>query len=243
MSEATQDRLAEQRRRSLGREPTAAELDAAARAWADDEMLYREALALGLDRGDPIVRRRLVQKMRFLLEDAGELPEPTDAELEAWIAEHADAFEQAPRVGFTHVFVASSSRVVPEAELRALEDALEAGADPSTLGDAFVLGQVLPPKTRADLNRQFGEKFGDAVFGLDAIADDSADGPGWQRLRSLYGWHLVHVDARTPGRLATVDEVRSQARQGLLQDAREAAETAALLELRERYSVEIEGAR
>jgi peptidyl-prolyl cis-trans isomerase C len=226
------ERLRSQQGRRLGREPDAAELDAAIRAWADGELLYREAVALGLDRGDPIVRRRLVQKMQFLFEEREAPPEPTDAELEVWIAEHRDRFEQAPRVGFTHVFVASSSRVTPEAELRTLEQDLLDGADPATLGEAFVLGQVLTAKSAADMNRQFGKAFGDEVMKLP---DE-----GWHRLRSIYGWHLVHVDERMSGRLATVDEVRSQAREGLMQQVREAQRDAALDELRGRYEIVVE---
>ena len=228
----TRERIAEQQQRRLGREPSEAELDAAIQAWADAEMLYREARALGLDRGDPIVRRRLTQKLQFSFEESEEPPEPSDAELEAWIREHADRFQQAPRVGFTHVFVQSSARTVPEAELARLELALGEGADPATLGQAFVLGQVITAKSAAELDRQFGPGFGAAAIELPEL--------GWHRIRSLYGWHLVHVDERVPGGLATVDEARSQARDGLRQAAREQARERGLADLRERYEVVVE---
>ncbi len=234
VSEETVERLRTQQTRRLGREPDPAELDAAIQTWADGELLYREAIALGLDRGDPIVRRRLVQKMQFLFEEAEAVPEPSDAELEAWIAEHRDRFEQAPRYGFTHVFVASSSRVTPEAELAAIEQDLADGADPATLGEAFVLGQVMTAKTVADLDRQFGKGFGGALAKLPK--------DGWHRVRSIYGWHLVHVDELLPGRLASVDEVRSQAREGSMQQTREAQRDRALAELRSRYEIVVESA-
>lgn len=232
VSAQTRERIAAQQERRLGRPPTQAELDAAIRSFTDAEMLYREARALGLDRADPIVRRRLTQKLQFSFEEAEEPPEPSDAELEVWIAEHADRFQKAPRVAFTHVFVESSSRVVPEAALAELETALEEGADPATLGQAFVLGQVITAKSAAELDRQFGPGFGDAAIELPEL--------GWHRLRSLYGWHLVHVDERLPGGLASVAEVRAQAREGLRQAAREAARERAMAELRERYEVVIE---
>lgn len=232
VSADTRARIEAQQQRRLGRAPDEAELDAAIRSWADGEMLYREARALGLDRADPIIRRRLTQKLQFSFEEAEEPPEPSDAELEAWIAAHADRFELAPRVGFTHVFVESSSRVVPEAKLAELELALNEGAEPATLGQAFVLGQVITTKTVVELDRQFGPGFGSAAIELPEI--------GWHRLRSLYGWHLVHVDQRAPGRLATVNEVRSQARDGLLREAREQARERALEQLRGRYPVVIE---
>ena len=232
VSAELRERLATQQQRRLGRAPTQEELDAAIQSWADAEMLYREARALGLDRADPIVRRRLTQKLQFSLEEAEELPEPSDAELEAWIADHADAFQQAPRVGFTHVFVQSSARSVPEAELAELETALSEGADPATLGQAFVLGQVITPKSAAELNRQFGPGFGDAALELPEL--------GWHRVRSLYGWHLVHVDERLPGGLASVDEARARAREELLQAAREQAVERAMEQLRSRYEVVVE---
>lgn len=233
VSADTVERLRVQQERRLGHAPSHEELDAAIQSWAEGEMLYREAIELGLDRGDPIVRRRLVQKMQFLFEESEAPSEPSDAELEAWIAANAERFEQAPRVALTHVFVASSSRVVPEAQLRTLEDELRDGADPATLGEPFVLGQELGPRTAADLDRQFGKDFGAAVL---ALPDE-----GWHRLRSIYGWHLVHVDERLPGQLATLAQVRSQAREGLLQARRIAQRDAALAELRARYVIEVEG--
>jgi peptidyl-prolyl cis-trans isomerase C len=239
VSSDTLARIEAEQTRRLGRVPDSTELDAAVRAWADAEMLYREARALGLDRGDPIVRRRLMQKMQFLFEEAEPLPEPSDAELERWIADHAERFEQAPRFALTHVYVQASSRTTPEATLREIEVALAEGADPATLGQAFALGQELSAKTVVELNRSFGPGFGDAVAALNDEAN--AAGGGWHRVRSIYGWHLVHLDERLPGRLASVDEVRAQAREGLLRDAREQAAVRALAELRERYAVEIEG--
>lgn len=233
VSAETLARIEAEQTRRLGRAPESDELDAAVRKWADAEMLYREARALGLDRGDPIVRRRLMQKMQFLFEEAEPLPDPTDAELQQWIEAHADRFQHAPRFGLTHVYVQSSSRTVPEVALREIEQALADGADPATLGQAFALGQQLPGKTEAELNRSFGAGFGDAVAKLPDT--------GWHRIRSIYGWHVVHVEERLPGRLAGVDEVRAQAREGLLREAREQAAMRALEQLRERYVVEIEG--
>jgi hypothetical protein len=232
VSAHTRERIEAQTERRLGRAPTQVELDAAIQSWTDAEMLYREARALGLDRADPIVRRRLTQKLQFSFEEAEDPPEPSDAELEAWIAEHSERFQKAPRMAFTHVFVESSSRVVPEAELAALETALKEGADPAELGQPFVLGQVITARSTAELNRQFGPGFGDAAIDLPEL--------GWHRVRSLYGWHLVHVDERLPGGLASVDDVRAQAREGLRQAAREAARERAMVELRERYEVVVE---
>ena len=233
VSAATLARIEAQQARRLGRPPNPAELDGALGVWADEQILYREALSLGLDRGDSIVRRRLTQKMHFMLEESAEVPEPSEAALEGWIAEHAERFERAPRVALTQIFVASSSRSVPEAKLVEIEGALAEGADPVTLGEAFPLGQELGAKTGAELNRSFGPGFGQAAVELPDL--------GWHRVRSLYGWHLVHVEERVAGELAGVDEVRAEAREGLLREGRSAAEAREMDELRERYEVVIEG--
>ncbi|PRQ02164.1 hypothetical protein ENSA5_26230 [Enhygromyxa salina] len=230
VSGETQAQIQAQQTRRLGRAPTPEELEAATQAWVDGEILYREARALGLDQGDPIVRRRLTQKLLFTYEDGADPPEPSDAQLEQWIRDHPDRFTEPPRIGLRHVFVPSSSRVTPEAKLRELEAALAGGADPSTLGHAFALGQTIMAKTVAELDRSFGPEFGERVAALPDA--------GWHRVRSLYGWHLVHVEARTPGRLATLDEARGQARDGLLRERRASARADAMDDLRARYELE-----
>jgi peptidyl-prolyl cis-trans isomerase C len=104
--------------RRTGRTPTPAEAEAMVERWIDDEVRYREALALGLDRGDLIVRRRLVQKMDFLLAGSTPVPAPTDAELAAWLAAHPDQYAAPDRLSFEHVFAAARPARAPDASQR-----------------------------------------------------------------------------------------------------------------------------
>ena len=99
--------MREEFRRRTGRMPSATDEQAMLEKWVDDEVLVREALAMGLDRGDSIVRRRLMQKMEYLLENTEPVPAPTDAELETFLKAHADRYASPARVSFAHVFVSA----------------------------------------------------------------------------------------------------------------------------------------
>ncbi|MCA9635594.1 MAG: hypothetical protein KC420_06135, partial [Myxococcales bacterium] len=116
--------------RALGRPPAADELAGALVDAVDQELLYREGLALGLDRGDPIVRRRVIQRARFLHEDRAELAAIDDAALAEELAAAPERYRLPPRIALTHVFVAGDRAEDPEAEARRLLAALEGGDDP-----------------------------------------------------------------------------------------------------------------
>jgi peptidyl-prolyl cis-trans isomerase C len=237
LSAADVDALRQDQRRRVGTAPTPDEDAALIQRFVDDEILYREALALGLDRGDIIVRRRLLQKMEFLLEGLHPVPEPSDAELEAYLAAHADRYRSPARVDLTHVFVsrdrhgAAAERVA--AELRA---ALDAGAEPSTLGDPFVRGRELHAQSERDLAGIFGPAFARAAVELPVGAWSSP-------VTSSYGLHLVRVNRRVPAELPALDRIRAAVRQDWAEERRGELLRAALGELRRKYVVRIEPAR
>jgi hypothetical protein len=122
--------------RRTGATPTAEEEDALLERHLDSEVLYRAALDLGLERGDVIVRRRLIQKMEFILENAQPRPEPPDTELQAYLEAHAERYALPERLSLTHVFV-SNERAGGQAvaETEALRQQLLDGAAPEGLGD------------------------------------------------------------------------------------------------------------
>ncbi|MEI8359969.1 MAG: peptidyl-prolyl cis-trans isomerase, partial [Deltaproteobacteria bacterium] len=105
MDEGLRRGLRQDFQRRTGAPPTAQEESALLRRWVDEEILVREAQALGLDRGDVVVRRRLLQKMEFLAEESRPLPEPDEATLRAHLESHPERWQVAPGVRFTHVFV------------------------------------------------------------------------------------------------------------------------------------------
>lgn len=223
--------LALDHERRAGRAPTAAEEEALVRRWADEEMVYREALALGLDRGDIIVRRRMLQKMEFLAEGTGPTAEPSDADLQRHLDAHADRWTEAPRLAFDHVFV-STDRHPGDAEAlaRGLLARLAAGADATGLGDPFPRGRAFGPATAAEIDAAFGPGFAAAVA---AGADGRWSGP----VRSGFGVHLVRPRDRAPGGRAALDRVRESVRGDWLEERRAAAREFAMEDLRRRYRV------
>ncbi len=226
--------LRQEHLRRNGSAPTPDEEAALIRRYVDNEILYREAVVQGLDRGDIIVRRRLVQKMEFVLEGAEPLPEPTDADLEAYLNTHAERYAVAARATLTHVF-ASADRYGADAAQVAKEFRAQvlAGADPSGLGDPFLRGRDFAQRTERDLAGIFGAAFGAQVMSLPV-------GPWSEPLRSSYGFHIVRVGERTEGRLPRLDEVRSAVLGDWQEEQRAQAQRAALARLRQRYEIRFE---
>ena len=180
------------------------------KASLDEELLLHEAFRLGLDRRDPIVRRRLVQLMRALGEAT---PTPTDAELRAYLTAHPERFRREERLELEQVFV----RDGPEAEARfaTIQGQLAAGALPAAagLGDPHPLGSVLRSVTQAQLRARLGGELATAAFG-------QATGVWGAPVRGLHGTHLVRVRSRTPGQLPDLTAIRAEVLGALLAERR-----------------------
>jgi len=207
VSEARIRNLVQNFRRTWQRPPTRQELDGLVEAHVREEVLYREALALGLDRDDTIIRRRLQQKMEFISEEAAALAQPTDQELEQYLATHAEAFRVEPRITFTQVFLDPRKRTTTfEADVRRLLDTLNAAGgstDLARVGDTLML---LEPHyenaSPSEIARLFGADFAEALVKQPVGA---WSGP----VASGYGAHLVKVESLTPGGTPELDQVRS----------------------------------
>ncbi|MCB9742282.1 MAG: peptidyl-prolyl cis-trans isomerase [Alphaproteobacteria bacterium] len=189
----TAARLAEE----LGRPPTKAELRERLHARAREEALLAEARRLGLDEGDLIIRRRLLQKMQWLLEAEAEVAEPGEAELEAWLAAHRADHRRPARLSLEQRFFSAERR--GEA---ARADAEAALAEPEAAGDPFPLGRRLESRSPERLRRELGAELADALEGLEP-------GPWAGPLPSAWGWHLVRVTARSPAEDPPLEEVRA----------------------------------
>ncbi len=222
--------------RRQGRLPTAEESQALVDRYVDTEVMLREALALGLDRGDIIVRRRLVQKMEFLNQGSEPLPPPADDVLQAWLERHAGRYQLASRLALEHVFV--SNQAHPSDAAAVATDLLEriaAGEDPARLGEPFLRGRVLKAQSEGELAGIFGPEFGARVV---TLPPDEWSGP----IGSSFGQHLVRVSDRTGGRAATVAEVRRELLRDWEEEQRVRAARVALEQLRARYDVQIDPA-
>jgi len=236
VSDAIVRALRQEHLRENGSPPTPEEEAALIQRFVDNEILYREAVAEGLDRGDLIVRRRLVQKMEFVLEGDEPIAAPTDTELERYLDTHAERYAVAERVALTHVFV-STDRHGAETERIATElrDQLVNGADPSRLGDPFLRGHDFPLRTEREMAGVFGTAFASQVMSLPA-------GTWSTPLRSSYGLHIVRVTERSVGRRPVLQEVRAAVLRDWQEERRSAANAAALARLRQRYDVRVEHA-
>jgi PPIC-type PPIASE domain len=220
--------LQAQFQRTRQRPPTAEELQGLVESWVREEIFYREGLAMGLDRDDPIVRRRVAQKLEFIADGATPTP-PTAAELQAWLETHADKYQIEARYTLTQVYfdVARHGEKL-DADVAAVRRALDAGKTPA--GDSTLLPPALDKAEASEVKRVFGKEFAEALKGLPVGA--------WQGpLRSGFGVHLVKLSASEPGRRATLDEVRAEVERDLLHARTAQANTAHYEKLRARYTV------
>jgi hypothetical protein len=224
--------------RTRQRPPTDAELKLLVDDYVKEEIATREALAMGLDRDDVIVRRRLRQKLEFFAEDATAAAVPTDAELQAWFDAHPESYRAEPRVSLLQVYVSvergrEAGRARAEALLAQLR-AAGAGARTDALGDPSLLPPELPLGPASEATRTFGAEFAGRV---ESLPTGEWTGP----VESTYGLHLVLVRERMPAAQPTLADVRPLVERDVLA-ARRQAELRALYErlLREKYTVAIE---
>ncbi|UCH74776.1 MAG: peptidyl-prolyl cis-trans isomerase [Rhodospirillales bacterium] len=216
------------------RPPTEDELRATINEFVREEIYYREALALGLDRGDTIVRRRLRQKMEFLTDIGADLLEPAEGELEAYFAANEQTYRRDAQLTFEQVYLGETPPSDHVADLLSRLQ-LDPSLDPSDLGERT----LLPARLRLSPPRAVDDVFGKGFF--ERIADLPVGiwtGP----VASSYGLHLVHIGASLPARTPPLEDVRD----AVLRDWK-AARAAEIREryyaqLRERYVVEIQGA-
>ena len=236
----TQGQLASMREgftRTRQREPTPEEWEGLIRARVREEVYYREALTLGLDKDDTVIRRRLQQKMEFVSDDLAAQAQPTDAELNAFLQAHPDQFRVEPRFTFRQVYLNperhGASLARDAAQLLAQLNHTDSRTDISTLGDSFVLGQQFDALPAGDIARQFGDTFSKAIGGL---SPGQWHGP----IASSFGEHLVFVSDRTTGRPATLADARDAVRREWDEARRRDMKDQSYREMLERYTVTIE---
>ena len=223
--------------RTWSRPPTEAELKGLIDEWVREEIAVREAMSAGLDRDDTVIRRRLRQKLEFLVEDSAEASPPTDDELKAWLAQHADQFRTEPRVAFRQVFVNRDRRGAnAEADAAAILKRLTAAGPAARIddvGDATMLPMDFELAPIRDVDRTFGPGFAKQ---LDAVGPGNWSGP----IRSGYGLHLVLVRERVEGELPSFEALRPVATREVLAERRTRQLAAMYDRLLEKYKVVVE---
>ena len=182
------------------RPPTERELQGLVEDHIREEVYFRESLALGLDRGDIIIRRRLRQKMEFLTQDLADAVEPTEEELQAYLDAHLDDYRIPPRYTLSQrYFRGQDAGMQAERAAAALGDPTDPSAGPD--GDRSMLPAGLDDVPSREVARVFGEQF---LEQLSELPEGRWAGP----VESGYGMHLVYVHQRVEGRRPTLDEVR-----------------------------------
>jgi hypothetical protein len=218
------------------RSPTAEELKGLIDDYVKEEIYVRQATALGLDKDDTVVRRRLRQKVEFMNDAGVDALVPTDAELEAYLKAHAAAFAVDPMTAFQQIFLNPQQHGDKvEQDVATILAALHATppADAATLGDATLLPYELPLTGKPAISQTFGQEFADA---LDKVAPDQWTGP----IISGYGLHIVHVSKREAGRIPALSEVRDAVAREWANTKRKERDDARFNELLKRYQVTIE---
>jgi hypothetical protein len=223
--------------RTWQRPPTQDELDGLVAEYVREEVCAREAVALGLDQDDSVIRRRLRQKLEFVSEDLAAEVEPTDGELQAYLDGHAEAFRVEPSFAFRQVFLSPEQR--GEGLARDAAELLAAlrssAADPDAAGDPILLDPSFEDASAGEVARLFGQGFAEE---LARLPSGEWQGP----VESAYGAHLVLLAERRDGGQPALDDVREEVRREWANDQRLQANEEHYRTLLQPYRVTVEGA-
>jgi hypothetical protein len=236
ISTAEVERLATVFSRVWMRPPTPEELRGLIENEIREEVYSREAVAMGLDRDDEIIRRRLQQKVEFLSEDVGARQEPTEAQLRAYFEKHADQFRTEDTLTFRQVYLGGGAA----AEIRARDllprlRAAGSGADVENLGERISLAADYEAARASDVSRDFGPAFAAKVSALPA---GQWEGP----VESGYGQHLVLLREKARGALPPLEQVRDAVRREWSAERRQEINKSFYKALRAKYAVTVEPA-
>jgi len=239
ISETRVEALAENFARTWMRPPTPQELRGLVDDYIAEEVYYREAIAMGLDRDDTVIRRRLRQKMEFVSEGVAAAIEPSDAQLQTYLERYAEKFVEPQRLTFQQVFLSSERRgeaVRQDAERILAELVAGRGpAYPRELGDPTLLPPAMESASPQEIANTFGTEFANQV-------DEAPVGQWSGPFQSGFGLHLVRVDERGAGSLPTLAEIRPIVLREWQSEQRQEANAAFLAQLRAKYDVRVEGA-
>jgi peptidyl-prolyl cis-trans isomerase C len=220
------------------RPPTVKEFDGLMQQYIRETVLYREALTMGLNKHDQVIRRRLAQKLEFLAKDLVAMSPPSEEDLHTYFEEHKERYQQPALYTFTQVFIDPDKRGDAtlddaeriKAELIALGDDF---GDAGTFGDSFMLQNYYPQKDQAAIQKHFGSGFTESLI---ALSPGQWHGP----VLSGYGVHLVYVQAVIEPPATVFAEVRERVVEEWKSDKGEELNEKFYENLREQYSVVIE---
>lgn len=222
--------------RTWQRPPTPGEMQGLIDAYVKEEIFYREGRKLGLDRDDTVFRRRLQQKMEFLIEPGASELSPSEEELAKYLEDNREKFRRSERIAFRQIFLNPQKRGgEAEADAAALLDALrsaEGDVDAGELGDPTLLPQSVPLVAAEQIENTFGREFAEDLYKAEAGIWTGA-------IQSTYGLHLVRIDEREAARDPALDEIRDVVLREWQAEKRRKVAEERYEELKEKYEVKV----
>jgi len=223
--------------RTQGDQGSEEELNSLVRDFVEEEALYREALELGLDRGDFIIKRRLIQKLSFILEDLStQSVEVNDEQLEKYYKDHKESFRPPPKLTFGHVYISQDrlgDKAMEEAKRlqKVLNDKRLGINQVQKFGDRFPLKPLYGDISPQGVSAHFGDEFASTLFKLPAI--EKWQGP----VRSGYGVHLVYVSKKTLPKTPTFEAVKAKIVQSYVYEQKSKLNNQARKRIVEKYKI------
>jgi hypothetical protein len=220
----------------MGREPTVQDLKGQVNQLIREQILSREAVAMRLDEGDIVIRRRLAQKMEFLFKDLAALTEPTEEDLRKYFNDNRRKYETPPRTTFTQVYFSADSRGIDGA-IQAAQTLINEDGDPykvSTLGDSTILSPGCAQCSEKEIENKFGTNFAMSVKNL-------TPGSWYGPVRSAYGIHAVYIHERQETKLPDFGDIKDRIKNDWMTAKREENARSVYGEIRSRYRILVEG--
>jgi peptidyl-prolyl cis-trans isomerase C len=235
VDERLRQRIVQTSQTQSGITPSPEQLERLIGDYIDEQVMYREALRMGLDQDDEIIRRRLIQKMQFLQRDLATVPPPGESELRAYYGAHPELFTSASGVSFDQLYFSADQGGWTKAEGRArgaLDQVRQRSTrSPAPQDDSFPFQIPVEDLTHLDAVRIFGDT------GIVEALFSTPEGQWSEPVRSAYGWHLIRVNHRQEANVAAFSQVRTQVESAYLQDQTQAAQRRELAALRAHYDI------
>jgi hypothetical protein len=216
------------------REPTDADLEGLLFAYIEEQALMREAKHLGLDEDDTIIRRRLAQKMRFMIDDIGDVELPAREDLKVWFDANSDRFIRPETRSFEHIYLSPKGRSdTVTSQAKTLLGDMNSKEEWQSQSDPFMTGLSFTNLAQPAVQRDFGTAFAKNLFALP-------NRTGWQGpINSAFGVHLVRLTDVTPAYLPEFNAIQIEVEAVWLEEAKRTANSDALKDLIEKYRVEV----
>lgn len=222
----------------MKRQPTQEELQGLISNFIRDEILYREALAMGLDDKDLVIQRRLIQKLTFVFEDLAETMEPTDDELKNYMKENQEKYRIPEMISFTHIYFNPDKRKAALVEAKTVLDRLKSVESPLedavSLGDVIMIDSSFRKRSPDEVARTLGKEFADNLFSESEM--------GWQGpVISAFGPHLVYIEEHIASKMPEFKNIREDVKNDFMYDRKNQVIDNTYNAIRSNYTVLVEG--